>query len=88
MQAYAVNKLIVLLLGAGALQAAQGGAAALTEIGISDVATFTAWYWDGQMGSARLLIGTTLAASLLGGLLYLPSAPRTARKEESDSVAS
>jgi hypothetical protein len=68
-------------------QAAQGGAAALTEIGISDVVTFTAWYWDGQMGSARLLIGTTLLASLLGGLLYLPSAPRTARKEESDSVA-
>jgi hypothetical protein len=69
-------------------QAAEGGAAALTDAGISDVATFTAWYWDGQMGSARLLIGTTLIASLLGGLLYLPSAPRTARKEASGSATS
>ena len=60
-------------------QAAEGGAAALAEVGISDVTTFTAWYWDGQMGSARLLIGTTLIASLLGGLLYLPSAPKVRR---------
>jgi len=40
------------------------------------------------MGSARLLIGTTLIASLLGGLLYLPSAPRIAREETSGSAAS
>jgi len=69
-------------------QAAEGGASALTEAGISDVATFTAWYWDGQMGSARFLIGTTIVASLLGGLLYLPSAPRTTREETNGSAAS
>jgi hypothetical protein len=61
-------------------QAADGGADALTEEGITDLASFTDWYWDGQMGSARLLIGSTLGAALLGGLLYLPSAPRAARK--------
>ena len=61
-------------------QAAEGGADALAEEGIADLAGFTDWYWDGQMGSARLLIGRTLGAALLGGLLYLPSAPRAARK--------
>jgi hypothetical protein len=40
------------------------------------------------MGSARLLIGTTMIASLLGGLLYLPSAPRTAREVTSGSTVS
>ena len=69
-------------------QAAAGGAAALTDAAITDVASFTDWYWDGQMGSARLIIGTTVIALLLGGLLYLPSAPRTARKETSGSAAS
>ena len=62
-------------------QAAEGGAAALTDAGISDVATFTAWYWDGQMGTARLLIGSTTLFALLGGLFYWPSAPRVKREE-------
>jgi hypothetical protein len=60
-------------------QAAAGGADALAEEGITDLAGFTDWYWSGQLGSAQLLIGSTLAAALLGGLLYLPGAPRTAR---------
>lgn len=58
-------------------QAAAGGADALTEEGITDLASFTDWYWTGQMGSAQLLIGSTLGAALLGGLLYLPGAPRS-----------
>jgi hypothetical protein len=62
-------------------QAAVGGADALTEEGITDLASFTDWYWTGQMGSAQLLIGSTLGAALLGGLLYLPGAPRVVRKE-------
>ena len=49
--------------------------------GITDLASFTDWYWTGQMGSAQLLIGSTLGAALLGGLLYLPVAPRVVRKE-------
>ena len=61
--------------------------AALAEAGISDVASFTAWYWDGQMGSARLVIGSTLLAAIIGGLLYLPSAPRVARHESSGPAA-
>jgi hypothetical protein len=60
-------------------QAAEGGADALAEAGIESVADFTDWYWSGQLGSAQLLIGSTLAAALLGGLLYLPGAPRIAR---------
>jgi hypothetical protein len=67
--------------------AADGGEAALAEAGISDVASFTAWYWDGQMGSARLVIGSTLLAAIIGGLLYLPSAPRVARHESSGPAA-
>ncbi len=57
-------------------QAADGGVAALTEAGVTDLASFTDWYWDGQMGSARLLIGSTLLAALIGGALYLPGAPK------------
>jgi hypothetical protein len=33
------------------------------------------------MGTARLLIGSTTLAALLGGLLYWPSAPRVKREE-------
>jgi len=56
-------------------------AEALAEAGITDVVSFTDWYWDGQMGTARLLIGSTTLAALLGGLLYWPSAPRVKREE-------
>lgn len=62
-------------------QGAEGGAEALAEAGITDVASFTDWYWDGQMGTVRLLIGSTTLAALLGGLLYWPSAPRVKREE-------
>jgi hypothetical protein len=51
------------------------------EAGITDVASFTDWYWDGQMGTARLLIGSTTLFALLGGLFYWPSAPRVKREE-------
>jgi hypothetical protein len=60
---------------------AEGGAAALAEAGITDVASFTAWYWEGQLGTARLLVGSTTLAALVGGLLYWPSAPRVKREE-------
>jgi hypothetical protein len=39
------------------------------------------------MGSARLVIGSTLLAAIIGGLLYLPSAPRVARHESSGPAA-
>ena len=60
---------------------AEGGTAALEAAGITDVASFTEWYWAGQMGTARLLVGSTTLAALLGGLLYWPSAPRERREE-------
>ncbi|MFM9128460.1 MAG: hypothetical protein ACKOPF_01190 [Candidatus Limnocylindrus sp.] len=62
-------------------QGAEGGKEALAEAGITDVASFTEWYWDGQMGTARLLIGSTTLFALLGGLFYWPSAPRVKREE-------
>ena len=67
-------------------QAAEGGATALIEEGITDLASFTDWYWAGQIGSAQLLVGSTLGAALLGGLLYLPGAPRAVRKESDSST--
>jgi hypothetical protein len=57
--------------------AAPNGPDALAAVGVYDVSSFTAWYWDGQMGSARLLIGATMIGAILGGVLYLPGAPRT-----------
>lgn len=60
--------------------AAEGGANALAAEGITDLSTFTSWYWDGQFGSARLLLGSTFVAALLGGLLYLPGAPKDVRE--------
>jgi hypothetical protein len=62
-------------------QGEDGGKAALAEAGITDVASFTDWYWDGQMGTARLLIGSTTLFALLGGMFYWPSAPRVKREE-------
>ena len=58
--------------------AAEGGAAALEAAGVSDLDGFTAWYWEGQMGSARLIVGSTLLFALVGGALYALGAPRTA----------
>ena len=57
-------------------RAAPGGPEALAAVGVHDVGTFTAWYWDGQTGSARLLVGITMIGALVGGVLYLPGAPR------------
>lgn len=56
--------------------AAESGAATLSAAGVRDVETFTAWYWEGQTGSARLIVGSTLVAALIGGALYVAGAPR------------
>jgi hypothetical protein len=66
--------------------AADGGPETLTAAGVSDVTSFTEWYWDGQSGTARLVIGTTMIAALLGGALYWPSAPKVQRRTE-DALA-
>ncbi|NBO52546.1 MAG: hypothetical protein EBU83_03815 [bacterium] len=62
-------------------QGADGGAAALAAAGVTDLTSFTEWYWEGQMGTARLLVGSTTLAALVGGLLYWASAPREKREE-------
>ena len=66
--------------------AADGGPETLTAAGVSDVTSFTEWYWEEQSGTARLVIGTTLIAALLGGALYWPSAPNVQRQTE-DALA-
>ncbi|MEY4388329.1 MAG: hypothetical protein RLZZ432_48 [Chloroflexota bacterium] len=66
-------------------QAAAGGPEALDAAGVTDLATFTSWYWEGQAGSARLLIGATLVGAVVGGLLYLPGAPRAPRPTAPES---
>ena len=57
--------------------AAEDGVATLSAAGVRDVVEFTDWYWSGQLGTARLIIGSTMSFSLVGGLLYTFGAPRT-----------
>ena len=57
--------------------AAEDGVATLSAAGVRDVVEFTDWYWSGQLGTARLIIGSTMSFSLIGGLLYTFGAPRT-----------
>jgi hypothetical protein len=67
--------------------AAEDGVATLTAAGVSDVAGFTDWYWDGQMGSARLIVGSTTIFSLVGGLLYTFGAPRSNEERRTSTAA-
>jgi hypothetical protein len=62
-------------------QAYEGGEAELVANGVTDVASFTEWYWDGQMVIARLLIGSTTLFAVAGGVLYAVGAPRVKREE-------
>ena len=57
--------------------AVEDGPATLDAAGVGDVAGFTDWYWSGQIGSARLIFGSTMIFSVAGGLLYVFGAPRT-----------
>ena len=44
--------------------------------GASDVASFTDLYWDSQWATARLILGSTTGAALLGGVLFGIAGPR------------
>jgi hypothetical protein len=46
------------------------GAARLEELGVTDVGSFTAYYWGQQLQTSATLFVVTFAGSIAGGLLY------------------
>ena len=50
----------------------------LADAGITDSASFADAYWDQQWSTARLLLGATTGAALLGGFLFGVAGPRRA----------
>jgi hypothetical protein len=50
----------------------------LDTAGVTDAASFSALYWGEQWSGARLLLVSTAAAGLLGGLLFGVAGPRRA----------
>lgn len=48
----------------------------LVAAGITDAASFAELYWASQLGTARLLLVGTIAASLLGAVLFGLAGPR------------
>ena len=48
----------------------------LSAAGVTDAASFSAVYWDGQWSSARLTLLATTGAAVLGGLLFGLAGPR------------
>jgi len=51
----------------------------LATAGITDSASFANVYWEQQWSSARLLLGTTTGAALIGGFLFGIAGPRRER---------
>lgn len=51
----------------------------LADAGITDAGSFADVYWDQQWSSARLLLGTTTGAALIGGFLFGIAGPRRER---------
>jgi hypothetical protein len=51
----------------------------LADAGIVDSASFADVYWEQQWSSARLLLGTTTGAALIGGFLFGIAGPRRER---------
>jgi len=56
--------------------AQEGGRARLEAAGITDAASFAAFYWNQQLGTAGRLLLVTIAGSLLGGVLYGLAGPK------------
>lgn len=51
----------------------------LADAGITDAASFANVYWEQQWSSARLLLGTTTGAAIIGGFLFGIAGPRRER---------
>ena len=68
--------------GAGCVYArylAAGGAAEFEAVGVTDVASFTAYYWSRQAAGAVTLLALATAGSLIGGAAYGLTRPKAAR---------
>lgn len=51
----------------------------LAAAGVTDSASFATLYWSEQWSTARLLVGATTGAALLGGVLFGLAGPRERR---------
>ena len=51
-------------------------AGSLAEAGVTDAASFSDLYWAGQWSTARLVLGSTIGAALIGGILFGVAGPR------------
>jgi len=56
--------------------AQDGGPARLESAGITDVATFSAFYWSQQLATAGTLLMVSTVGSLVGAMLYGLARPR------------
>jgi hypothetical protein len=58
----------------------------LAAQGVTDVASFTTFYWSQQFQSAGLMLGLTLVGALGGGVIYGVVRPRSGRAEAATST--
>jgi hypothetical protein len=56
---------------------ADGRAPDLAKVGVTDAASFTAFYWNQQLSTAGTLIGLCLGGGLLGAVAYGATRPRS-----------
>jgi hypothetical protein len=60
----------------------------LSAAGVTDAASFSSLYWAEQWSGARLILVTTTAAALLGGVLFGVAGPRRDRLAPRSAAAS
>ena len=54
----------------------EGKSSDLTAVGVTDVASFSRFYWNQQLTTGGLLLAITTATGLLGGLAFAITRPR------------
>ena len=67
---------------------ADGRERALEAVGVTDAASFSAFYWQQQLTNAWMLLGLATAGGLVGGILYGISAPRPGVRSDPSEVSS
>jgi hypothetical protein len=65
----------------------EGQGPALAAQGVTDVATFSTFYWQEQLRTAGLLIGLTTAGAIGGGLVYGVTRPKPRATESAATRA-
>lgn len=55
---------------------AAGRGPALEAVGVTDVGSFTALYWEQQLATAGLLLVLTIGSAALGGIVYGLTRPK------------